>query len=187
MRELTEAELQIIKELKENDVLEPLRGFQLDYSNGVVMVACADGDQMYDLFTTHASLCPCNPNRHRIHLLTRDGGALVLPSVHFANQASNILLNEIAAASLMKDIKTVALYTHIPCGIADKFGIKTKENVVLLTLAKQRVEWMNVLNLQVACFFHVDYGQGKKRSYYVSPEKFDEWAKSKWIIKARKN
>lgn len=175
MRQLTETELQILKELKKQDVLQPLRGYQLDYRNGVIMVACADGDQMYDLFNTHASLCPSNPNHARIHLLTRNGGALMLLR---NERLSCDLSKEIATASDLKHIKATALYTHTPCGIADALDITIGRSLNRLVTAKQRIDESN-LHLQVACFFHVDYGQGKKRSYYVSPERLDEWLKSK--------
>ncbi len=181
MRELTKAELRIIKELKKQDILQPPRGYQLDYRNGVIMVACADGDQLYDLFTTHAGLCPSNPNRHRIHLLTRNGGALWISRPRTFNRQTDevgSLLKEIQKAHSMKHINAVALYTHVPCGVADEFNTDIVTNLKLLIEAKILVRPLSP-DFQTAEFFHVDYGQGKKRSYYVSPEKFDEWLNSK--------
>lgn len=78
MNRLSDQDRKLIEKFIKNGVLEPLNGYQLDYSNGVIMVACSDGDQLYDLINRHTTLCRSNPNHTRIHLIALNGGALLL-------------------------------------------------------------------------------------------------------------
>ena len=108
MRELTKTELRIIKELKKQDIFTNRYEVTSDYRNGVIMVACADGDQMYDLFTTHASLCPCNPNRTRIHLANTQWRRPLSRSTLLTKDVPGLLKRNPTASDL-KHIKSVAL------------------------------------------------------------------------------
>ena len=185
MGQLSDRDRKLIEKFIKNGVLEPLNGFQLDYSNGTIMVACSDGDQLYDLISRHTNLCQNNPNHTRIHLIALNGGALLLDATSPlgkevpAHPEYRVILRHLLGARELKKITSVALYSHAPCGMADKFGLSVADILRSLAWAKTFLE--NFHKFKAANFLHVDYGQGVKNSYHVSPEKYGEWLSTKKI------
>lgn len=74
----------------------------------------------------------------------------------------------------MKDISTVALYVHTPCGKAAAYNLSFVEIVMLLTGAKRRIKEA-AREASVACFYHIHYPDGRSRSHFVSREMWEKW------------
>lgn len=154
-------------------VLLEVDGHKIDESKGAILVTCADGDQFEDLFTHHANICKqqrCSDHA-RIHVLSLNGGAKLIAKsspLHTAGE-DRVILNHISGAKALKDINTVVLYAHAPCGAAYSKGISFENVLRLLFEGKDRVKESDK-GLHVACFCHVDYGNGKKRTYFASRE-----------------
>lgn len=170
--------------LKDRETVRALREFGvlieiqqprfLEYRNGNILVFCGDGDQSVDLFTHHVSMMSeceqCRP-----HLLTLNGGALLLPpdSPVAKSEEGKVLFRQIIKSSALKKIPTIVLYSHAPCGAAMEAGISLLEQLHLLMKAKLMVK-SALPQGTVFCLFHVDKGD-TKRTYYVSRDAWNEW------------
>lgn len=76
----------------------------------------------------------------------------------------------------MKGIKTIVLYIHAPCGAAGLCKISFAGELEHLILAKRRLKWwLGFMGIKVACFCHVDYGGGKKKTYFIKTHKAEKW------------
>lgn len=76
----------------------------------------------------------------------------------------------------MKGIKTIVLYIHAPCGAAAHCHISFLGELQHLILAKRRLKWwLGYMGIKVACFCHVDYGGGKKKTYFIKTHRAAEW------------
>ncbi len=199
----------IVADLCENGVLLDAEGHRLDQTNGVMMITCSDGDQMPDIFKYQSGFCQTQRTDPRIHLFALNGGALLLPENSPINRAtakliSNeedghssactkpnqgmvsihlqqdlVLLWNIQAARQLKDIHTIALYAHAPCGAATLCGLNMVQVLNYLIQAKARLRH-TFPGLKVACFCHIDHGKDengkpKKRSYFVPVEAAKRW------------
>ncbi len=99
---------------------------RLDLTDGAIVVACADGDQMDDFFDDLRSMSTEIRVRPRPHLLTEHGGALALsPDWHDLRRPNRAqrLFEDIIDARDMKAIYTVLLFAHAPCGKARECGV----------------------------------------------------------------
>lgn len=178
---LSEFDRAALKALREGGVFEDVNGHHLDPKNGTIIVACSDGDQFSDLMDhiwgVHQS-CDCP---RRTHMFTDHAGAARLAPNSPVNQVAGdleaqIMLNGIAEASKIKDIHTVALTVHAPCARAKAHSQTVIDLIDLQMGGKQRVR---ELGLKVACFFQVDHGNGRKRTYFISRVKWEEWCLNK--------
>lgn len=82
-----------------------------------------------------------------------------------------ILLQHIAIARQLKEIDTVVLYAHAPCGAATLHQLSFIHVLETLRRAKIRLKTVDD-KIKVACFCHIDYGHDKKRTYFFSTEAF---------------
>ncbi len=93
------------------------------------------------------------------------------------------LIGNIGAAIQLKQIKTVVLYVHAPCGAAGLCGMSFRDQLRHLVAAKRRLKKMRAFNgVKFPCFVHVDYGLNgggmpKKRTYFVDPQEIEDWLK----------
>jgi len=86
------------------------------------------------------------------------------------------ILANLWAAIRMKQIKTIVLYIHAPCGAADHCGVSFRDELLHLIKAKRRIEWwLGYMGIKVACFCHVDYGAGKKKTYFIKTRSTEDW------------
>ncbi|MBI2990305.1 MAG: hypothetical protein HYY51_03935 [Candidatus Magasanikbacteria bacterium] len=177
--------LKEIRRLRDAGVLLDIEGHRLDQSAGVVMVCCADGDQMHDVYTTQAEMQREQRGEPRVHLLSWNGGALRLLADSPTNRritTAQEFLDEIRDASVLKSIPVVALYAHFPCGKVKDTRLEIQQVFAGLIAAKQRLK-REIPGVRVACFFHVDYpdveagetGSGpRKRTYFLSVARYME-------------
>lgn len=168
---LTEEDRKIIRMFSEKKVgvLRKVRPHLVDESNGAILVTCADGDQMEDLFSYHRKISLHHRETHRPHLLSLNGGAkLIAPDSPLRRGSEDtIILEHLKDARRMKEIETVVLYAHAPCGAAYAKQLSFYRVLELLFSGRARVEQV-MPGIKVTCFCHVDYGDGKKHTYFAS-------------------
>jgi len=176
--QLSVADRAFIRVLRDANVLQDVRKHLLDQSNGAIFVGCSDADRFGDIFKHHADMqtsCRTDP---RIHVLAWHGGALACAPCSPINRrkhADEVFLDQITDARALKGINLVALYAHAPCGAAGLHGVSLERALAIQIRAKLRIKMLNN-GIQVACFFHVDYGEGVKRTYFFSRERWEAWA-----------
>jgi hypothetical protein len=146
-------------------------------SNGVIMVACADGDQMHDVYNYQCNMCATQRATPRIHTLALNGGALLLSPMCPLTQERHegaALVNHIAGAKLLKNITSLALYSHAPCGAAGLANMSIRDQIRELLAAATHIQ-ESVDAVSAMCYFHVDWGHGRKRTYAVAQEQAIAW------------
>jgi hypothetical protein len=181
--QLSHQDLGIIASLREAEVLQNVEANRLDQTNGVILVACPDGDRFPDMFEHQALMQRGHRSVLRIHPLNMHGGALACAPcspVNTHRRADEIFLGQITDARALKKIDVVALYTHAPCGAAGLHGVRLSTVLAHHMRAKRKIKARNE-GIQVACFFHVDYGRDslgkvKQRTYFFSREHWEVWA-----------
>ncbi len=156
----------------------------IDQSNGAIVVACSDGDQMPDVFKHHEKICAHHREHSRIHLFALNGGAKLISenSPLRMYQEDEVLLSHIRVAREKKNIDTVVLYAHAPCAVAYDKKLSFAEVLELLFQGKERVK-REIPGVKVACFCHVDHGDGKKRTYFVSCKAWSKLRETESMIK----
>jgi hypothetical protein len=163
-----------IRLMRSVGVLEDLNPHRLDQKDGVIMVACADGDQMPDLFAHQARLVSAHRDAPRVHTLALNGGALLIPTRsplrNKALREGDVLCQHITAARKLKGISTIVLYGHTPCGAAGLHDLGIHDCISLLVEAKAQIR-KTYPRVPIACFFHVADG-AKKRTYFISPKRW---------------
>lgn len=183
--QLAQSDSLLIGRLREKGVLQDVMDHRLPLKDGAIVVMCGDADQASDIWDYSGKLqARYRSSSPRIHLLAQNGGALRLAENSPANRAGSTvdadLLHDIGAASDMKNIRTVVLLAHAPCGQAQACGIGLKQTLDLLRSAKARVK-QALPSICVVSFFHVDRGEDprvaikvKRRrcTYYVSSDNF---------------
>lgn len=181
MGKLSNEDRILIEELRRYGVLQDIDGHRLDQKHGAIILTCADGDQMHDLFHHHEKIITSNLSATpRIHTLALNGGALLLPPASPLHQKFNedlVLLHHIKVARDLKEINTIVLYSHAPCGVAAQYNLSFFKVIQYLIEAKNLLK-QDDKKIKVACFCHVDYGDKKKRTYFVSRERFEHWCKT---------
>jgi hypothetical protein len=171
----------VLQSLRKRDVLRDIEGNRLAADNGVILVTCGDGDQFADLFQHKAGMVAGTTGKPRFHTLSLNGGALLIPKGSPFNQDipyDQVLLENIREAVRLKDIFTVAVYVHAPCGKAKSASLDFADVIGLAVDAKRRIrDEVRVSGLKVAAFCHVDWEDGK-RTYHISAEAWDQWSQS---------
>lgn len=169
--------------LREADVLENDNAGKLNSPEGVIVIPCSDGDQMPDVFTHQCGLAHEGGWPVRPHMPSLHGGAILMAEdcpLYREFRVDELLLLHIRQAEgpELKGIGTVVLYAHAPCGAAAMAKLTLVHQIVYLMRAKVRVKEIDTTN-KVICFLHVDYGTGRKRTYFISRAKWLEfWSKS---------
>lgn len=180
MAKVTVADLELLKEFRNAGILEDVNPSKIK-GKGVILVCCSDGDQMHDIFTHQVRIIEVIKPGPRIHTIAMNGGALLLPRdspLSAELHEDEVMLWHIAGARKLKDIHTVVLYAHAPCGAAGLANLTLLKVIELLIQAAKRLNTIYA-QLQVIPMFHVDYDGKKKRSYFLSIQKWNEWIASK--------
>lgn len=181
--ELLKQECELVAELRSEGVLRDVDGHLLDQKDGVILITCSDGDRFFDIFQ-HQCRMQAEHRQGldpRTHVFAWHGGALACAPCSPINKRDEdhlVFLNQITAARNMKQIDIVALYAHAPCGAACASGISLEESLLLQMQAKAEIKNLN-RGIKVACFFAVDYDGCKKRTYFLSRENWEHWAKTR--------
>lgn len=167
MASINPAEIKTIRAWRKNGVLRDFSSL-VSRPEGVVLVACADGDQMADLILHHLKF------NQRTHLLTAHGGACVLGCDGREELRRSFLLNDIHDGLAMKAMKTVGVGVHYPCGWARKNHLTVEEQMGLLKCGLRSLQDFladhGQQDITLIPLLHVDYGSGKKRQYVVKPD-----------------
>lgn len=172
---LIDSDRQLIEILRyQAGVFADVEDHLLDQGNGVIMVTCSDGDQMPDIFSFQEKMRGDHRKNPRIHTIALNGGALLIGenSPLKSDGEDRVMLKHIKQAIELKGITTIALYVHAPCGAAGLCRLDMRQVLDLLMEAKRRIK-TEMPGVTVACFCHVD--NGKKRTYFVSRERYEEW------------
>jgi hypothetical protein len=178
MAELSTHDRALVGDFREAGVFKDVVDDRLPQPEGVILVACGDGDELPELLgfvqkgMTRRDLSP------RTHLFTLNGGALLIPKDSPLNVGEgDVLTRHIAEAVQLKGITTVSLYVHAPCGKAGTQNLGLDQTIPLLFKAKQTVQgWLP--GLSIACFAHIDKGKEGRRTYYVSRTAFAQFLQS---------
>ncbi|MBI5222732.1 MAG: hypothetical protein HY980_04555 [Candidatus Magasanikbacteria bacterium] len=180
MGHLNDSDRAYLRELRDKKILLDIDSHLLDQKDGVIMIACADGDQMPDVFEKQEEYLLEQRETPRIHTLALNGGAIVVPADSPLNSElpkGRVIIDDIKGAMMLKGIRTIVLYAHAPCGAAGLYHLNTEEVINFLIRAKEEIKTA-VADIKVACFFHVDWGD-HKRTYFVSAAK---WRKERYLI-----
>lgn len=172
---LSREDYQMALELQIEGWLTPVQSEKLDHrldiSKGLQLVGCSDCHQREDLFDYIAKFVRPRAGGAIIHPTLLNGGALLLPMVSRVRKmgipSDAVIIANLLGTRQLKEIATVALYAHAPCGAAGDAGVNLREIIDLLHAAKDRVK--NLLTgpgekpFEVACFCHVDYGHWRNK------------------------
>jgi len=176
MAHLSAVDRDYLQKLREKNILADVDAHLLNQKDGVIMIACSDGDQMPDVFKKQSELILDQCENPRIHVLALNGGALVVPNDSPLNQEINnaeVLLKNLEGAIELKKIHTLILYAHAPCGAAGLFNLDVNSVIEALVKSKEIIK-QRFTGLKVACFFHVDWGD-HKRTYFISASKWKNY------------
>lgn len=177
MAQILPEEVSFFEKLRTAGVLEDIDAKRVDASRGAILVSCADGDQMADVFQQTENLS------YRLHTLTLNGGGLILPEQSPANavltppdcpkqvRLGDVFLDQIITARALKHIDLIALHVHCPCGVAGAFKIGPQKLIELLIAAKDRLK-ESLQGVKVCAFVHIAWPDGRKRTYFVSRDKW---------------
>ncbi|MCX6714846.1 MAG: hypothetical protein NTX72_03455 [Candidatus Uhrbacteria bacterium] len=170
-------DVRLIRLLREANVLVNVDGHKLHAPNGVIPVVCPDCDQVDDIDNHIRKLLDESGGRIRPHMLKQHGGGMLISEACPLDREFNIdryLLKHIGIARNLKDINTIILYVHAPCGAAQLEGLNVVEILYHVVEAKKRVKAMWPTD-RISCYIHVDYANEKKRTYFLSREAFERW------------
>jgi hypothetical protein len=186
-----------LAELMKSDeyrILEPIEGHKIDQRPGVVLVFCGDGDQSQDIFEQQVKIVKGQIDDPRIHLVALNAGPLLLVKnspLHSRLPQDQVVLLNCAEGLLLKKMKVVVLLGHT-CGkamqvakyslerIFDEFveahdRIKSDIFSWIETVRQDHSPEFDNVEIKSVCtpmFFHVDWGGGKKKTYYFNRQNY---------------
>lgn len=176
MLQLSDSDRSLFRALRTRNVLEGIEPHRLSTENGIIMVTCPDCDQFPDIFRHAGSVVCCKDETARIHPLSLNGGPILLhPSSPVATSGrSTVLTEDIGDAAQMKQIAAVALCAHAPCGkaYAHQLGLAA---VIELLMFGRGYGASALPHLRFYPFLHVDQGGNRKRTYFVSSTRWQQW------------
>lgn len=170
-------DVRLIHLLRDADVLVNVEAHKLNAPNGVISVVCPDCDQAHDIDGHIRKLLNECGGKIRPHSLKQHGGGMLISEACPLDREFHIdkyLLKHVGIARSLKEINTIILYVHAPCGAAQLEGLNVVEILYHVVEAKKRVKAMWP-NDRISCYIHVDYQNEKKRTYFLSREAFERW------------
>jgi len=180
MLELSQKNLEMIDSLVSFGVFDDIDGYRIDRRNGVILVCCADGDQFHDLYQHECRFQLSQRHDPRVHPLSHNGGPLAYdkdtPINRFSDSYKEYLF-EIGDSVDMKDMPTIVVEGHGPCGAARRHNISLIRQLEIQMRVKATIRQMYP-QVDVASHFHVDYKgwNGKeKKTYHLGREQWAEW------------
>ncbi|MBI4435201.1 hypothetical protein HY630_00875 [Candidatus Uhrbacteria bacterium] len=184
MGRLSSFDIQVIETLRRAGVIEDMNGNGLDLSRGVIVIRCPDGDQMLDRIEHDRRVAIEAGVTPRIHLITHHGGCMVVAPdspLYPGRGIDEYVFQQIREAEALKEIHVVSAEIHVPCGKAASCGLTLVHQIVLQMAAKPRIKAVDPTN-KVICRIHVDYPDGRKRTYFIGRQKWIEF----WQNQGRK-
>jgi hypothetical protein len=170
-------ELELVRKLREHGVFLEVDVHKRRLERGMILVVCPDCDQREDMMGHAEWMFRQLKLPPRMHALALNGGAKLLAEGSPLSNAAlkgAMLLEDIGGARHLKGIDTIALYAHYPCGAARLAGVNFETAVDLLMRAETRVKAQEP-TAWVDAFVHVDHGDGRKRTYFVSHGAWLAW------------
>lgn len=150
---------------------------RLNVSDGVILVCCADGDQFAKMMDHMRDTVIVAGVKPRIHTLAHHGGALLVSPqcpLFKEHKIDLFMRTQLQQAQTMKDINTVVLSVHAPCGAASMAKLSTIELIDHMMRAKLVVK-ADLPQVKVLCVLFVDFGNGDKRSFTVARKDWDRF------------
>ncbi len=178
----------LIRELRDVGVLRELRPEEFRADTGTVPVLCSDGDRAWDVFNHHTAACMEANFPIRPHVIAYPGAPILLsrhsPAV-LGIHIDRLLIYGIKTGPEMKQIKTVVIVPHWPCGMAKLCNLDFIRTLELSMNGKARLkrELTHAVKEIVVCL-HVDYGENKQgerimRTYHIDQQKWLRWITTK--------
>jgi hypothetical protein len=174
---LEENVIAMIVKARELGVLEDIQSHLLpeDARTGTCTITCGDCDQFEDIYGHHSKKCCTDRNQ----VLSLNGGSLLCNPDRqepMSIMTRGVYIHNIRQSHTKKKLTIVVFYAHGPCGAGEDFNLSVWD--VLDHLVKAKIYMKNIalpdLGLKFMCFFHADMGSGKKRTYFVNPQKWEE-------------
>lgn len=141
-------------------------------NEGSVVIACADGDQFFDLIQHHRIICGCERGCH--HSIALNGGPLLCSdhvSAHLQHDGEVILRHAFQGKEL-KGLDTLVLYGHAPCGMAGANRISAAETLSHYVRAKDRfrryAEEHQIRLTACLLWMHIQWPDGRRNSYFFN-------------------
>lgn len=141
---------------------------------GLILVGCGDGDQIPDFLRHLVQRVKC---AKRPHLHLENGNPLSLvkeapipKEMRFHDQ----LKARIKQSRRLKRISTLLLCCHYPCGMAWESHISLPMIICYTYQAAQEMVKDGWDAKKIVLLFHCDYGDGKRRTYFIEKEKINQ-------------
>lgn len=103
---LSEIDLKWIRAARSDGILEDIDAEALDFSNGMILHCCSDGDQFHHVYSFFSAIVEKQAGFSRIHPLPMNGGAIILSPESAAKDLAiiaNILLKDLYGGNLPMD------------------------------------------------------------------------------------
>ncbi len=161
---MTEADLAFFADAKKAGVIEKINADCIDVSEGLILFACGDCDRIDNLYSWIRKICRDKKITPRLHLLTLNGGGLLLPSESRINGSNEdlVLIKHAKAAMEMEGIRSAVLSVHYPCEVAESAGLCLKSVCRYIALGKRRLK-RDIRSIdKVYAGLHMDFGDAQK-------------------------
>ena len=165
----------LIQDLRDKGVLARIQSEELRADTGTVPILCSDGDRMCDVFMHLSETCRTVNFPVRPHVIAFPGAPFLLsrhsPEI-LGMKIDRLLIHGIKTGPELKNIQTVVIVPHWPCGMAKVCNITLTRSVELAMNGKARIRReLPSLREVVACL-HVDYGNGRMYSYHINQKRW---------------
>lgn len=175
----------LLEEMKQEGILLDIDPDKAPSALGTLWNVCGDGEHSDDAVAFHMKI---HKGRCRHHLIASNGGLLQIPvdSPLNRNHRGQNMLEDIVDGLKLKDIETVVLQAHWPCGAAGLANLSLVQYLELCLAAKHRVrEYLEaetgVDDPNVLLYFHAAYSTNRKRTYRVDPPALRTWLEKRGV------
>lgn len=194
---LSTGHLELIEKLRRARVLRDIDDTKIDFTRMVILM-CGDGNEKrsLDIANFHHRLAErrtpnLSPDAYCGQILALNGGALLLaeesPAIDASLREDRIFHKHLCDAVRLQKLNangerpTVALYTHMPCGVAELHRLDPLEQMKLVALAKDRLKTAHPTWRILLCV-HVHHPansreEAKPRTYHFSRKNLNAWLK----------
>ncbi len=178
---LTNQDYEIICDLKRRGLLKDVAPHRIHAPNGFMALVCSDCDQLHDKIDFLRNVSTAAANLERVHLFALNGGGTLM-SPYSETRIGNeheILLGHARNAMKMKEMDTLILKCHAPCGAAAAAGLDFHA-VLGRTFEGKRYAKKHIPDIHVVCFVQIDFGdrrppETRKRTYAVTLHDWEDY------------
>lgn len=158
-------------------VFGPVRGSELDLSEGLNLVVCSDGEDFSEIFDFWRRLCRGQCRRARVQPFTLLGGGYLLAEgspVIGDHREDLMLLDHLRRGSRGRKIPTTVIAGQAPCLAANDQALEIPQAIAQLFRGKDRLV-KEAISRKAACVVHVNFGCGKREAYHLSRKRWEAW------------